>query len=810
MNTNAKIGVFLCQCGDQIAPLVDLKALEKNLNRIPEVTHVESLPYPCQKPGIECMTQAVVKKGLDRLVIAGCEGRLMLKQFEKRLEPLELLKGQIEMVNVRGHVARVSDQAPDKKATKAAKLIKASVAEMAALAPSSQVRARIEGPVMIVGGGVASFSTAQELARRGIDYMLGVDSDNPDDIIRSIHHTYPGERQYYPRLKKIVTEAITSPKAKLLPKCKLTGLAGVTGDYSLTFAESNGIEKRKYQAGAIVACLDAHFTPPGPGFGHDGQTVLIQSEMEEHIQQHGSPKGGVVFWISDYETGQSEFAPLSARSAWSMACHILNSSPRTQVIMLYNQQMEIPLTAEERALNRALGIIWIPYDKAVRPSVQDGFITFCNLEDHLEHEIPWNYLVLSPERVVSGEALDAAEILGLAHKGGRFLTGHHAKVRPEMVGREETYLAGSARWPCDLHESLSQGRRAASKTVEILAKSASGELFLPRLVCVVDADKCVGCGQCQELCDCGGIGIADLPGGGLPRIVDPMVCTGGGTCAAACPYHALVLQNNSNDQREARVAALAGELAPDEVMAFACGWGGLPAADLAGKAGLKYDARIHILGIPCVGQIDPCVMALALKEGVSGLILIGCLPEECHHSYGVDHAWSRVSTIKKLLSMCGFDRRRIALAHADLNKPKDFIRTVEGFSQTINSLGPIPKTPENQSKLNAIYDLIKYNTRIRHLISAGLRRPWEDTYRGDQRHALDYDRDFTAALAEEFLQQRLIQVMKESQRPFKLKELTGILGEDHQQLATCLREMANNGVIDYTHVNREAVYALTN
>ncbi|MFO7495215.1 MAG: 4Fe-4S binding protein, partial [Desulfobacterales bacterium] len=102
-------------------------------------------------------------------------------------------------------------------------------------------------------------------------------------------------------------------------------------------------------------------------------------------------------------------------------------------------------------------------------------------------------------------------------------------------------------------------------------KSAVGDLFVPRVVCIVDTDKCIGCGQCQELCDCGGIGLEEGPGGGLPRIVDPMVCTGGGTCAAACPYHALVLQNNSNDQREARVSALARRLGPDECMAFVCG-----------------------------------------------------------------------------------------------------------------------------------------------------------------------------------------------------------------------------------------------
>lgn len=807
MSANAKTGVFLCQCGQNIAPKINLALLEQMIGKEAGVAHCETLAYPCLKPGIEQITQVTVDKRLNRVIVAGCEGRLMLNKLENQLQPMELLKGQIDMVNLRGHVATVSDLDPDEKARKAAKLIGASVAEMTALHPSSLTRARIQGPVIIVGNGIASFSAAAELARQKVDYLLAVTHNDADAVFDHLQETYPGERAHHERLKKTVQEALFNPCATLLVGYKLEMLSGVTGDYHLTFTNSSG-EQEKYSAGAIIACLDARFDLPGPGFGHDGQKVMIPSEMERSIQKAGAPKGTVVFWISDYEIGQSEFAALSAKSAWQMAVHIRQCAPTSKVIMLYNQQMEVPLTAAERAQNRALDILWIPYDKALQPTVQDGFLTFCNLSDHVEHEIHWDHLVLSAERMVSGETLNVARILGLVHKEGRFLTGHHARVRPEMVGREETYLAGSARFPCNLQEALAQGRRAAAKTAELFLKSANGELFVPRVVCVVDPEKCIGCGQCQELCDCGGIGVADGPGGGLPRIVDPMVCTGGGTCAAACPYHALVLQNNSNDQREARVAALARRLGPDESLAFVCGWGGLPAADVAGKQGLKYDPRIYLLGVPCVGQIDACAMARAFKEGAPGLLLVGCLPETCHHSYGLDHAWSRINTIKKLLSLCGLDRRRIALAHADLNHPQDFVKTVDSFTRAIAAMGPIAKTAENQSRLDALYELIKYNTRVRHLLSAGLRRPWEQSYRGDQRHALDYDRDFSAVLAEEFLQQRLLMVFRAAKGPFKLDELTGRVREDQHQVASCLWEMVQTGVIGFSHKNREAVYSL--
>lgn len=808
MNAHAKTGVFLCRCGKKIAPLIDLNRLEQSVGAEADVTHCETLAYACLKPGIEQISRIVTEKKLNRIVLGGCEERLMLGKMEDQLAHLELLKGQIGMVNLFGHVATVSDLDPEQKADKAAKLLCAAVAEMTELSPSILERANIKGPVTIVGNGVASFSAAAELARQNLDYLLSVETADVQTILSNFHQSYPGEQSYIPHVKKTVLEALQSPHATVLGGYTPTLLSGVTGDYHLCFQNARG-EQEKFSAGAIIACLDAAFEAPEPGFGHDGQTVLTQSEMETHIEQCGVPKGTVVFWVSDYENGQPEFAPLAAKSAWQTAVHIRQCAPCATTIILYNQQMEIPLSAAERLLNRRHDILWIPYDQAMRPTVQDGFLTFCNLSDHVEHELRWDHLVLSPVRTVADETLKIARILGLVHKEGRFLTGHHARVRPEMVGREETYLAGSARFPCNLHDALSQGRQAAAKTAEMFHKSAVGDLFVPRVVCIVDTDKCIGCGQCQELCDCGGIGLEEGPGGGLPRIVDPMVCTGGGTCAAACPYHALVLQNNSNDQREARVSALARRLGPDECMAFVCGWGGLPAADIAGKQGLKYDPHAYLLGVPCVGQIDACAMARALKDGAPGLLLVGCLPETCHHSYGLDHAWSRVNTIKKLLSLCGFDRQRIALAHADLNRPQDFVRTIDSFTRTIAAMGPMVRSQEDQSKIDALYHLIKYNTRVRHLLSAGLRRPGEHSYRGDQRHALEYDRDFSAVLTEEFLQQRLLLLMQSAKGPFNLDQLTGKLQEDPNQVATCLWEMVRNGLINFSHKNREAIYMLS-
>lgn len=811
MNTIPKVGVFLCRCGQKIDPFVDLVAVQKTVGKNENVTSCEILPYPCLEPGMETIISAVRKNGVNRVVIAGCESRLMAKKFETRLEPEGLLKGQIDIVNLRGHVAGVSDDSPEKKAAKAAKLIIAAVAELAVLTPTVQHQVTLDHPPMIVGGGIASFTAAQELARQGVDCMMSLPDADPESILETLYQRYPGERNHYGRLRTIMDDVLESSHVSVLPPGKLAGLSGITGDYMVSLSIPGEVNLRGYKAGTLIACLDGELIAPGPEFGYDGETVVCQSDFEESVWRQGIPTGQTIFWISDYETGQPEFAQLSARSAWEMAKHILENSRKAQVVMLYNEQMPLPLTAAERAAARKMGMVLVPYDKAVQPIIQAGYLVFGGTRDHMEHELPWDRIVLSPIRCIGESSMETAKILGIVHEESEFLGIHHAKVRPEMVGREESYLAGSARYACDLTDALNQGRQAGKKNAEMYRQSKAARLYAPRVVCVVDTDKCVGCGQCQELCDCGGIGVFEGSGGGLPRIVDPMVCTGGGTCAAACPYQALTLQNNTNDQREARVAALASQMADTEFVAFACSWAGLPAADNAGNRGMKYDPGIHILGVPCVGQLDPGVMARAFLEGAPGLLMIGCDPESCHHSFGVDHAWCRVNLIKKLFTLCGFDRRRITMAHADLNKPEEFVRTVNSFAASMKALGPMEKTPEALRKLATIYRLVKENSRVRLLLSAGLRRPWEATYRGDQRFALEYDRsDFMAAVKEEYLKTRLEGFVVSEKRPLELEEIAGALSENKRNIVTYLNELISEGAIGRTFKEGQPFYQSAN
>lgn len=801
-----RCGVFLCECGPKIAPKVDLTAMAKLLRDPGVVTHIGILPFPCLRPGLEKVKAAIARKKLNRLVVAGCERRILLKKFEQELEGLGFKQGLIDMVNLRDHVAQVNPGEPADLARKGAKLIKASLAGLRTIGTPSETKIDFHEPIMILGGGIATYGAAQELLRQGIKTIIAVPFKDMEEELRRLHERYPGERHYHDRLRQLMGEVYDSPLVQTIIGGTVEKVLGRVGEYHVTISFADQ-PPQEYRVGTIIAALDAEILDQESEFGHDGVRVLSQREMEESIWLHGPPEHRLVFWINDVEMDQP-YGQLSARAAWRTASYIREHSPQARMAILYNHLISFPLSTSERRRGRELGISLVVYDGNTRPSVQSGYLTFTRLDDQVEHELPWDQLVLSPRWRIGPAASKTANTLGKKVIEGVFLERYPQMVMPHEVALDEKLpIAGSARQPCDLLEALRQGRQTAKKKAALLGKARAGKLLAVLNVCQVDANLCTSCTLCREICDCGAIEPWEGLGGSTPRIVDPLVCTGDATCAAACPHLAISSQIYNTARHEATVASLAQQLNDDEVIGFGCQWSGIPAADHAGLRGLTVSPRLYLLPLQCLGQLDPLVMGRAFLEGANGLLLIGCRPEECHHSYGLDHTWSRVLLLKKLLSLCGLERERITLAHCDLNKPQQYVRTVESFLATMDRLGPIVRDEATLNRLRATYDTL-HNARVRWVLGVSLRCPGETTYPSQMPNPLAYDQALTDIISEEFFRTRITNLLQRRARPLQLHDIAQALEVEKEQAYNCLRELNGEGVVSRIFINRTPYYSL--
>jgi len=337
-----RCGVFLCECRPQIAPRVHLETMAKLLRDPAQVAHVGILPFPCLTPGMETVKATIKRKKLERVVVVGCERRVLLKKFEQELAPLGLPQGLIDMVNLRDHVALGHEGEPEALARKGAKLIKASLAGLRHIATPFAVKVEFTEPIMILGGGLATYGAAQELVRRGIRTIVALPFRDPEDELRRLHERYPGEGHYHERLRQLMRQVYDSPLVHKVFGGTVEKMLGRVGNYQVTISFADQ-PPQEYQVGTIIAALDGEVLDPGAEFGHDGVRVLSQRELEESLWLKGPPEQRVVFWVNDVEMGQP-YGQLSARAAWRTAGLIRQQSTQAGVAVLYNHLIPLPLS----------------------------------------------------------------------------------------------------------------------------------------------------------------------------------------------------------------------------------------------------------------------------------------------------------------------------------------------------------------------------------------------------------------------------------------------------------------------------------
>ena len=79
----ARIGVFICWCGANIAETVDTPAVAEYAATLPGVVVAEDYRYMCSDPGQRIITDAIQEHDLSGVVVASCSPRMHEPTFRK-------------------------------------------------------------------------------------------------------------------------------------------------------------------------------------------------------------------------------------------------------------------------------------------------------------------------------------------------------------------------------------------------------------------------------------------------------------------------------------------------------------------------------------------------------------------------------------------------------------------------------------------------------------------------------------------------------------------------------------------------------
>ena len=97
----ARVGVFVCFCGANIADFVDVPAVVAETRKITAVKYAIEYKYMCSDPGQQMIREAIVNQRLTSVVVAACSPRMHEKTFRKALTDAGMNPYLLEVANIR-------------------------------------------------------------------------------------------------------------------------------------------------------------------------------------------------------------------------------------------------------------------------------------------------------------------------------------------------------------------------------------------------------------------------------------------------------------------------------------------------------------------------------------------------------------------------------------------------------------------------------------------------------------------------------------------------------------------------------------
>jgi len=168
MAADAKVGVYLCECGGNIGDVVDVEEIRKKVRGWDHVAVARKDSYLCSKPAQDTILADIERHGLDRVVVASCTPRMHLPTFQGVLKRAGLNPYLLEFSNIREQCSWVHGPHASEEATrKAESIVRGGYERSLALEPLEEVSEEASLEVLVIGGGIAGITASLELEEQG-------------------------------------------------------------------------------------------------------------------------------------------------------------------------------------------------------------------------------------------------------------------------------------------------------------------------------------------------------------------------------------------------------------------------------------------------------------------------------------------------------------------------------------------------------------------------------------------------------------------------------------------------------------------
>ena len=549
-----RVGVFVCNCGVNIAGVVDVKAVEEYSRSLPNVVYAGQNLFTCSQDSQEQMKALIKEHRLNRVVVAACTPKTHEGIFMDTLEGTGLNKYLLEMANIRNQDSWVHSDNPQEATAKARDLVQMAVARAESLHPLREKVIPVNERALVVGGGVAGMNAALGLADQGYEVVLIEKEEQLGGMANRLTFTIEGaDVQAY--LEELIQRVNAHPKIQVLTRSLIVGFTGFKGNFTTEVLAGPGMYERKINHGVVIIATGANEYRPKEYLYAQSDGVLTQVELAQRLKEKGAADLNQVVMIQCIGSRNEEnpnCSRICCQSAVKNALKIKILNPDAQVFILYRDIRTYGLLEDYYKEARDKGVLFFRFDPDDPPAAEpfDGGVRV-TFKDHIlgrDLQVEADLLALSAG-MVAADTEELASIVKLARTAEGHFMEAHVKLRPVDMATEGIFVCGTAHSPKLLSESIAQAYAAASRATTFLSQK---QLTLSAVIAQVDADLCASCLICVRSCP---YGVPKINADGVSQI-DEALCHGCGICAAECPAKAIQLNWYEDDQILCKIDSL--------------------------------------------------------------------------------------------------------------------------------------------------------------------------------------------------------------------------------------------------------------
>ncbi|MGC8839273.1 MAG: CoB--CoM heterodisulfide reductase iron-sulfur subunit A family protein [Anaerolineae bacterium] len=569
----ARIGVFVCHCGTNIAGTVDVGRVVEEVRKHPDVAFATHYTYMCSDPGQQLIREAIQREGLDGVVVSACSPAMHEATFRKATRMAGLNPYRCEIANIREQVSWVHQGDPEAATRKAVEVIFTIVEKVRYNEALIPLELPLVKRAVVIGGGIAGLTAALDIAEAGFPVVLVEREDHLGGRMAELSGLYLNFQAAPDLLARRIRAVESHPQITVLTQAEVEEVGGYVGNFRVRVRRkitngtngANGtnigpVEERvEVDAGAIVVATGYSLYGQEHLGEYGGGTIpdVVDGLQFERMLARGEirrPSDGKVprsvVWIQcagsrDPELHKPYCSKICCMYVAKQAMAYRERVPDGQAYVFYIDIRTGGKGYEEfaqRAMEEARVLYLRGKVSRVFPQGDKVVVWGADTLSGKPVEVAADLVVLA-SAVVPREGAEAlARTLRVATDEHGFFSEAHPKLRPVESLTAGIFLAGAAQAPKDIPETVAQASGAAAKVLSLFSQRV---MVMEPTVATVDWELCSGCGLCVPACPYGARALHEW----LPvATVNEALCQGCGACAVACPNKASRLRNFTTAQ----------------------------------------------------------------------------------------------------------------------------------------------------------------------------------------------------------------------------------------------------------------------